>query len=540
LTRLERRDAPAVINFAINAASSNLTFSGSLGGAAIVQQGAGSLTQSFAGNVRADVDFAGNTLQFLADGTTAVANSHGPWAPGIGGGPGTALANFAGRVPVNIGFTVNVNLAVRGAVSTLESAVLALSGAGATRTFSSTQTFTLLAGTVDYRDALLGTLANGTGDISGSTTTNASTTAGTFADLGGGQYSITAPIEASLATTVTGPSGPLPATYTLKGSLSATATLPVVDLNGAATGFDVSFSTPGTPPALIAPLATITRATAADLTSLTVTLVSPPDGTSEALAVDLTGLGLSTTGYDPVSGKLVITGPASLATYQAALRKVVYSNAAASPTAGPRAITVVVNDGGNDSLPRTATATITIPPAVVQSVVVNDGAAQRSMVRSVTVTFDRVVTANGSPASFLSLTGPGGPVGLVVDTTGSTPANTVYRLTFTGAGITGGSLANGRYTLTIPADNGTAGVINFDGDANGVAGGNFELVGDPATNKLFRLYGDNDGDGTVGASDFLAFRLAFLSNSPTFDLDGDGSVGASEFLTFRLGFLQPV
>jgi hypothetical protein len=538
---LESRIAPAIINFTINSATSALTLSGSIDGSAIVQQGAGSLTTKFSGTSQVDVDFGNNTIQALAAGSVATGLNSGNWAPNVGGTAGTAAANFGGRVPVNVGITVNVNLAIRGAVATLDSAVEPMTGTGSTRTFPSTQTFTLTAGSVDYRDALTGGLASGTSSIVGSTAVNAAVANGQFNDLGNGNYSITTPVEVTINTTVAGPVGPLAAVYTMKGSMTGSATLPLVDLNGPGAGNDVTFTSNGLPPVLIAPAATITRNPSASMTAMTVTLVAPPDGAAESLAVDLTGTGLTSTGYDSLTGKLTITGTGTLATYQSALQKVTYADAAGSPTAGPRTVTVSVSDGGNESLVRIASGTVVAPSAKVSSVTVNDGAAQRSMVRSVTVTFDKVVTANGSPASFITLTGPGGPVALAVDSSGSTPTQSIYRLTFSGAGITNGSLANGRYTLVIPADTGTAGIVNFDGDGNGSAGGDFTLVGDPATNKLFRLFGDSDGDGTVGTSDFLAFRLAFLSaGNPTFDLDGNGSVDTADFLAFRLAFLQSI
>ena len=62
------------------------------------------------------------------------------------------------------------------------------------------------------------------------------------------------------------------------------------------------------------------------------------------------------------------------------------------------------------------------------------------------------------------------------------------------------------------------------------------LIGDPATNKLYRLFGDSNGDGTVAASDFIQFRLALGGSSSIFDFDFDGSVSASDFIQFRLRF----
>src|SRR5262249_29748827 len=62
--------------------------------------------------------------------------------------------------------------------------------------------------------------------------------------------------------------------------------------------------------------------------------------------------------------------------------------------------------------PAAPTFTITLHgeagPPRVQAVTVNDGSAQRSMVTSLTVAFDRVVTFAGAPAAAFSLTPQGG------------------------------------------------------------------------------------------------------------------------------------
>src|SRR5439155_20812290 len=54
------------------------------------------------------------------------------------------------------------------------------------------------------------------------------------------------------------------------------------------------------------------------------------------------------------------------------------------------------NDGQRQPTPAGAPATtpVTVRPPVVQSVAINDGSAQRSMVKSITVTFNQVVTVD--------------------------------------------------------------------------------------------------------------------------------------------------
>jgi hypothetical protein len=178
------------------------------------------------------------------------------------------------------------------------------------------------------------------------------------------------------------------------------------------------------------------------------------------------------------------------------------------------------------------TYTIARPPVHVVGVQVNDGAAQRSMVQSLTVTFDQTPSFAGNPAAAFQLVrqSDNATVNLLADWN-----DTAVTLTFAGGPVQFGSLADGRYTLTAKA---TA-IANLDGNGDGTVGDDYTRAGTPA-NGLFRLFGDANGDATVNSSDFLAFRLAFLSASPTFDYNGSGSVDSGDFLQFRLHFLQSV
>ncbi len=177
-------------------------------------------------------------------------------------------------------------------------------------------------------------------------------------------------------------------------------------------------------------------------------------------------------------------------------------------------------------------------PAKFASVVVNDGSAQRSRVTSLTVTFDSIVNFAGAPAAAFQLarTGPGGPLGNVTLADVTTNAGqTVVTLTFSGSLTESKSLMDGRYNLTILAAQFTG--AGFDGDGNGVAGDNRIIVGDPAiAPKLFRLFGDSDGDGTVATNDFIQFRLVAGGPSFAFDFDDDGAIATIDFIQFRLRF----
>ncbi|MBX7103172.1 MAG: right-handed parallel beta-helix repeat-containing protein [Gemmataceae bacterium] len=176
-----------------------------------------------------------------------------------------------------------------------------------------------------------------------------------------------------------------------------------------------------------------------------------------------------------------------------------------------------------------------VPPRVA-AVHVNEGASQRSRVTSLTVDFDMPVTLAGNPADAFVLARQGGGT---VTIAGVTWTGNSARLTFSGTSTVANSLVDGRYTLKVLASQVTAGGTPLDGNGDGTPGDDYVLTGTP-TNGLFRLFGDADGDGTVTATDFLAFRLAFLSASPVFDFDNNGQVDAGDLLQFRLRFLQSV
>ena len=119
------------------------------------------------------------------------------------------------------------------------------------------------------------------------------------------------------------------------------------------------------------------------------------------------------------------------------------------------------------------------------------------MVTHLTLTFSGVVTIDGD--AFRLVRDDGTVVGVVASSQ-VVGDQTVVTLTFKGAGITAGSLADGRYTLTAFADRihdatGQA----LDGDGDGAPGGDY-------VDHLFRLFGDADGDGDVDNKDYFAFR----------------------------------
>jgi hypothetical protein len=168
--------------------------------------------------------------------------------------------------------------------------------------------------------------------------------------------------------------------------------------------------------------------------------------------------------------------------------------------------------------------------ATVESVVINDGSVQRSMITSLTVTFSDEVTLESGAFELTNQDG----VAFTVDTAATVVGGkTVAALTFSGAGIIGGSLPDGAYTLTVRGDR----ILDrfgksLDGDSDGVNGGN-------RVDAFFRRFGDSDGDGDVDGTDQRLFKSAFKTELTDnaflalFDYDGDGDVDQNDRAEFN-------
>src|SRR5262249_55673010 len=153
---------------------------------------------------------------------------------------------------------------------------------------------------------------------------------------------------------------------------------------------------------------------------------------------------------------------------------------------------------------------------------------QRSMVTSLTYTFDHAVTL-GAGAFTIGLHPNVTVNGTAGQTVGTLPTlswssadgGLTWVVTFSGAGVVGGSIADRVYDGTLHH----AAVT----DAAGQAATSDRL------DTVYRLFGDFNGDHTVNNADASKFATAF--NKPSnylayFDANGDGSVNnfdASQF-----------
>jgi hypothetical protein len=322
-----------------------MTLSGDVGGTALQQQGAGSLVTSYTGTINASFDQANGTIQFNPAGTNVAANNSGTWQPAVGGGSGSAPANYGGQI--NILF-ITARAAIRGFAANATSGVLTVSSTG---TFPvNTTTLSSTAGTADYN---AGGIGSGTASLAGQSATNESTTSGSVVNTpggGAGDFDLTIPISLTFHQTISG----MMATLHVNGTIVSHAQTPVITLNGYSAFLDTTSGATST--AMTDGAATITSNGSQMLNSLVVTLGNIPDdtdlsGTLENLAADTTGTSL-TASYDSSSGVgiLTISGSGSLTDYTTVLNNVVYNNnTGGTPNPGDRGfVTFVATDSAGN------------------------------------------------------------------------------------------------------------------------------------------------------------------------------------------------
>jgi hypothetical protein len=205
-------------------------------------------------------------------------------------------------------------------------------------------------------------------------------------------------------------------------------------------------------------------------------------------------------------------------------------------------------------------------PITVANVQINDGSAQRSEVRSISVTFSGPVSfANGNAAAAFQLQHVQDATNVnnlnaAVSTNGS--GQTVVTLTFTTTGNAAtevdpvsasngvaASLADGRYSLTVYGSAVTDAVLGWalDGNADGSPGGNYvtpadTLGGGAGQLHLYRIFGDTNGDGIVDQQDLGQLRstLNTSAGNPLYlsilDADNSGVVDQIDLGQFRSRF----
>jgi hypothetical protein len=194
---------------------------------------------------------------------------------------------------------------------------------------------------------------------------------------------------------------------------------------------------------------------------------------------------------------------------------------------GTDTFTYKANDKAADSANATVSINVTAVSSApkVKSVVFNDGSAQRSLIRSITVTFDTLVTFD---ANAFSVVRTNGTRPTLTRTISQVNGETRVVLTFSGNGTNARSLSDGLWTLKVVG----ARVHRLDNPA-------VVMAADSVT-TFHRFFGDSDGDRDVDATDKVAFDAAFGQTTPAalsaFDVDRDGDVDGVDRNAFNKRF----
>ena len=195
----------------------------------------------------------------------------------------------------------------------------------------------------------------------------------------------------------------------------------------------------------------------------------------------------------------------------------------------------VVNNSG--PAPAFSSATVNGANVTISGQSVSLAGKQRSMVDNIVFTFNEAVTLD--PGAFtialhsgVSVNGgPAGTVGTLPTLNWTSPdGGLTWVVTFSGAGVVGGSIADGDYDIT---------VVSTAVHANG------QTMSSNVTNTFYRLFGDTNGAGQVSGRPDLVAMTGTLGKSigqagylAYLDYNADGIIaGRPDFsnLTSRLG-----
>ncbi|MDB5327192.1 MAG: hypothetical protein JWM57_2761 [Phycisphaerales bacterium] len=181
-------------------------------------------------------------------------------------------------------------------------------------------------------------------------------------------------------------------------------------------------------------------------------------------------------------------------------------------------------------------------PLTIASVVLDDGTAQRSMIRSVTLTFNGIVTTVGALA--VGVAGTAGTSGTYLAQPGAitSPAagQTQVKFTWSGAGLSSTSLPDGRYNLTINGN------LITDSTGQKLDAANNGTAGSTRSVALHRLYADIDGNAVVNFNDFLGLQNAYNTTAGTpafvsgFDSNSDNVIDFNDFLALQNNFNKTI
>ncbi|MFW2373818.1 MAG: type I secretion C-terminal target domain-containing protein, partial [Gammaproteobacteria bacterium] len=268
------------------------------------------------------------------------------------------------------------------------------------------------------------------------------------------------------------------------GTISNDDAAPVIDLDtddsSGATGssYTTTFTEGGTAVSISEVDIVVTDVDSTQLQGATITITNVEAG--DLLNVGGLPVGIAASAYDPVTGSISLSGNASLADYQVAIRAIQFTNDGSS-SGSSRAIEVTVTDGSNNS--NTAVTTVnlqTLPTVSISDVSVQEPAAG-TVALVFTISLDQALasdlTFDYSTADISALAG--------TDYVASATSGTIL------AGATSTTV-----TVTVNSD-----ANNFEGDETfSLDLSNFNQTVNFASGSHLTA-GGAQGIGTIGAND---------------------------------------
>jgi hypothetical protein len=297
-------------------------------------------------------------------------------------------------------------------------------------------------------------------------------------------------------------------------SSSALATTPVVDLNGAAAGYDYAATfteDAGAVPTEEATMATVTDNTD-NIAAMVVTITNLLNGTSEVLTANTAGTSISAS-YNPITGVLTLSGLDTPAHYQQVLRTIAYNNTSNNPTVSPsRTITFVATDvGALTSATRTCDMSI-LAVNDAPSIDVNGSATGRNY--STSFTEDGGTIAIEAPDATVSDMDNVNLTSMTVTITNLLDAG--YETLAANAGATG-ITASYNSTTGVLTLSGSSSVANYQTVLRTITYNNTDL--NPTTTSRAINFVANDGQGNSTTATTTVSILA-VNDPPAIDLNG--------------------
>jgi Domain of unknown function (DUF4347)/Bacterial Ig domain len=203
--------------------------------------------------------------------------------------------------------------------------------------------------------------------------------------------------------------------------------------------------------------------------------------------------------WNAATGELALTGSATVADYQTALRSVTYTNLSDAPNTAARTVSFVVDDGTIDS----AIVTRTITMTAQNDAPVNTVPGPQSMPEDTVLIFS---DANGNRISIADVDAGSGSVQITLTATnGVLTLNDTFGLAF----ITGDGTADGTMTFTgmVAAINAALENLHFTPTADFTGAASLEIV----TNDQ----GNNGGGGAQSDTDTIAITVTAVNDDPT-------------------------